>query len=75
MTVLLIHNHSWQLRQSWTVGIYVTKLCHSHNLSKTMMQIRNLAEYNVQAVSLNHMFNDSSGQLSLLVQVSIQWSV
>lgn len=75
MTALLIHSHSWQLRQSWTVGISVTILCHSHALSKTMTQIRNLDEYNVQVISLNHMFNSISEQLPLLLQVNVQWSV
>lgn len=35
----------------------------------------NLEENNVQAVTLNHMFNSISGQLPLLVQVNSQWSV
>lgn len=35
-------------------GCIATKLHHSHVLSKTMTQIRNLGEHNVEVVSLNH---------------------
>lgn len=75
MTALLIHSDSWQLRQSWTACNCVPKLHHRHALSKTVTQITNLEENNVQAVTLNHVFNSISGQLPLLVQVNGQWSV
>lgn len=52
---------------------HVRKLQHGHALSETRTQIRKLGEYNIQVVSLTHVFNRVSGQLIIPVQVNIQW--